>query len=115
MPSLKVQRIEIGDFAVYRLTGEFVVSTLIELRKQLNADLARHRSFYALDMAGVSLIDSSAMGLINNIKKKADEKNGQLVLFSVPPIVTDNLQQIGILANLVIVKNEAEFRENFLI
>jgi anti-anti-sigma factor len=115
MAQLKIQRVEVGDFAVYRLSGEFVVSTLLDLRKMLNSDMAKERNFFALDMAGVTLIDSSAMGLVNNIKKRTDEKNGQLVLFSVPSIVSDNLQQIGITASLVIVKNEAEFRENFLI
>lgn len=115
MGTLKLERKEIGEFTVYALSGEFVVSSMIDFRKLLTADFAKNRHFFALNMQAVTLIDSSGMGLINNIKKKSDEKNGQLVLYSVPPVVLDNLQQTGILTNLVIVKNEEEFKENFIL
>jgi anti-anti-sigma factor len=115
MESLVLARKSLGDFVVYSLDGAFVVSKLVELKKWLNEDFAKKRFYIALDMNRVTHVDSSALGVINNIKKTVDSQGGHFVLYSVPSQVSDSLNAIGILGNLAIVKNEAEFKENFIL
>jgi anti-anti-sigma factor len=115
MPTLSIEKKTLGDFRVLVLKGELIVSTLAALKKSVQEEFAVNKFFMALDMIGVSQIDSSALGLINNIKKKTDEKEGHFVLFSVPPHALQSLTDTGILGNIVIVKNEEEFKDNFIL
>ncbi|MFH0919830.1 MAG: STAS domain-containing protein [Fibrobacterota bacterium] len=115
MPSLKIQTKTLGDFTVYSLNGELIVSTILSLKQRVLDDLTQKRSYFAMNLSQVSQIDSSGMALLNNIKKKADEAGGHLVLFSLSKYVLDNLTQTGLLSNLVVVRDEDEFRDTFVL
>jgi anti-anti-sigma factor len=115
MATLSIEKKILGDFTVFVLKGELIVSTLAALKKKVQDEFTGNKFYMAIDMLGVSQIDSSALGLINNIKKKTDEKEGHFVLFSVPPHALQSLTETGILGNIVIVKNEEEFKDNFIL
>ena len=115
MSQLKIEHKEIGEFYVYRLSGTLIVSTMLQLKQEITKLLDGGRVYLALDLSGITIIDSSGLGLLSNIKRRTDEKSGHCVLMSLPPVVIDGLQQTGLVNNLVIVKNEAEFRENFIL
>lgn len=115
MAQLKVEIKALGDFTILSLEGEFFVSTLGEVKRIIQEEFNNHHYFLAFDLSRLTQIDSSALGLIYNIKKKVDEKSGHFALYSVPQQVLNNLSDIGILGNIVIVKNEEEFKDNFIL
>lgn len=115
MPSLKIQVKTLGEFTVYSLKGELLVSTILAIKQRFLDDLKARRVYFAMNLSLVSQIDSSGMALLNNMKKKADDAGGHFVLFSLSKNVLEHLQQTGILNNLVVVKDEEEFQENFIL
>ncbi|MBL8027250.1 MAG: STAS domain-containing protein [Fibrobacteres bacterium] len=115
MSQLNIARKEVGEFIVFKLKGALIVSTMLSLKQEVSQLLEKGLAYIAFDLGGIEVIDSSGLGLLSNIKRRADEKNGHCVLMSLPPIVADGLQQTGLIENLVIVKNEAEFRESFIL
>jgi anti-anti-sigma factor len=115
MSQLKIEQKEIGEFYVYKLSGDLIISTMLQLKQEVTKCFDNGKLYLAFDLSGVSVIDSSGLGLLSNIKRRSDEKSGHCVLMSLPPIVIDGLQQTGLIYNLVIVKNEAEFRESFIL
>jgi anti-anti-sigma factor len=115
MAQLNIEQKEIGEFLVYRLTGSLIVSTMLQLKQEVTRVLEKGKVYLAFDLGCIAMIDSSGLGLLSNIKRRTDEKSGHCVLMSLPAIVYDGLQQTGLIGNLVIVKNEAEFRENFIL
>jgi anti-anti-sigma factor len=115
MSQLKIEQKTIGEFSVYRLSGALIVSTMLQLKQEVTKMLDGGKLYLAFDLSGISVIDSSGLGLLSNIKRRTDEKTGHCVFMSLPTVVVDGLQQTGLITNLIIVKNEAEFRESFIL
>ncbi len=115
MTELTIEEKKVGEFLVWRLTGALSVSTMLQLKTRLSERLAKKEYCIAMDLGGVSIIDSTGLGLLSNIKKRLDEYNGHCVYINLSPCVRDGLQQTGLISNLVIVKDEAEFRDSFII
>ena len=115
MPTLEIKTKHTGEFIVYRLDGELIVSTALELKSQFLKDVKENRHYFAFDMSSVSYIDSSGVGLITNIKKKLDSQNGHLVLYSVGQEIMKSLEKMGLAEVVSIVADEEEFKNNFIL
>jgi len=115
MPTLKIQSKPVGEFIVYSLQGELIVSTIQVIKQAFLNDLNAKKAYFGLNLSQVTQVDSTGMALLINMKRKADEAGGHFVLFSLSKIALDHLTQTGLISNLVVVKDEDEFRENFIL
>ncbi|OGJ92035.1 MAG: hypothetical protein A2268_05750 [Candidatus Raymondbacteria bacterium RifOxyA12_full_50_37] len=112
---LKIAAKNVGEFTVYVLSGELVVSTILELKNLFLNDLKYGRIYAACDLKGVTFIDSAGVGLISNMNKKVNAEKGHFVLFNVPPPIKESLDKTGLSEIISIVKNEKEFSDNFIL
>lgn len=108
-----IRKIE-APFILYELSGALIVSTMLPIKRLLAADLVKKQLDVAIDMTGVSVIDSSGMALLNNANKRINEKRGRFILFGLQPQVVDSLTQTDILSQLIVVRDRQEFADNFL-
>jgi anti-sigma B factor antagonist len=74
-----------GDRAVLRVTGDLDLATLDDLRTPAEAQLnAPDRSAVVIDLAGLTFLDSSGLGLLVGLRKQATRRQIGLVLAKVP-------------------------------
>jgi anti-anti-sigma factor len=101
----------LGRFTVIRIKGEFTVRSLVPLRLKLEKLLDDQAEDIALDLKETRFVDSSAVGLIINLKKKLDLQNGFLCLFNVAPAVVEALKNANCFRFLTVFHTEKEFNE----
>ncbi len=75
-----------GERSVLRLTGELDIGGVPELRQHAQAELAVGRcKILTIDMAGLTFIDSSGLGLLVELRRLAGVTDVTLELTNVPP------------------------------
>jgi anti-anti-sigma factor len=86
----------VGNHALVVVVGEIDVSTVGSLYEQF-ACLARQGVCHvALDMAGVSFIDSTGISLLVTEHKRAESMRGELIVFSPLPQLRRMIQMVGL-------------------
>jgi anti-anti-sigma factor len=86
----------VGNHALVVVVGEIDVSTVGSLYEQF-ACLARQGMCHvALDMAGVSFIDSTGISLLVTEHKRAESMRGELIVFSPSPQLRRMIQMVGL-------------------
>jgi len=115
MPSLDVTKRKTGEFIVYSLEGELIISTLFNLKKLFLEEFNEKSIYFAIDMSNATYVDSSGLGFMSNMQKKVELVNGHLVFFSVPEHILSIFKQAGSTEHFTIVKDEDEFKDNFII
>lgn len=86
----------VGNHALVVVVGEIDVSTVGTLYEQF-AGLARQGVCHvALDMAGVTFIDSTGLSLLVTEHKRAESMRGELIVFSPSPQLRRMIQMVGL-------------------
>lgn len=112
---LAIEQKTLGDFTVFTLMGELLVSSMQKLKDAFQDCMATGKLDFAIDFSTATHIDSSGIGLLSNVRKKVDAANGQLVLYSLPSHILASLEQIGLKDNFTIVSDETEFQNTFIL
>ena len=73
----------VDDGQVCRLTGPLDFSTVPDLARELSGLFAQHRCL-AVDLSGVTRVDSAAMALLLEMRRLAEDANSNLSLQHVP-------------------------------
>jgi anti-sigma B factor antagonist len=87
---------KIGSVPVLRLLGSLDISTVDALRDRTIGLLDRGASAIALDLAQVTLVDSSGMGALLGGKKRAMEKEVSYYLLDCPTPLQRLLDLVGL-------------------
>jgi anti-sigma B factor antagonist len=77
-----------GPWTVVRVKGELDLHTSPQLRDHVIASIGEPPVRIALDLSGVSFMDSSSLGMLVTCLKRERERDGRLVLVAVsgPPM-----------------------------
>ena len=67
-----------GDTLVLRLPAQLTVANRQELKQQVVDELDRGERRFVIDLAGTLYIDSSGLGVLVTLAKKAHERGGEL-------------------------------------
>lgn len=89
---LKVSTTAHEDTVTVQLAGEIDLRTSPDLRDELLRLLERKPPRIILDLAGVSYIDSSGVGTIVELKRKAMRRSSKVVLVALQPRVRSLLE-----------------------
>lgn len=74
-----------GDQSVLTLTGELDIDSVAELRERAQQHLAAgHFQQLTLDLAGLTFLDSSGLGLLLEIRRLAMNSNVEFKMVNVP-------------------------------
>jgi len=87
---------KIGSVPVLRLLGSLDISTVDALRDRTITLLDRGASVIALDLAQLTLVDSSGMGALLGGKKRAMEKEISYFLLDCPAPLQRLLDMVGL-------------------
>ena len=74
-----------GDVTVVAVAGELDVATAPSLREELYRVIDRGVSKICVDLADMDFIDSTGLGVLVGALKRVKEREGSLVLRSLPP------------------------------
>jgi anti-anti-sigma factor len=85
-----------GTYYMIALHGEFRMTILKKIREMVEEALAAGHSTLALELSGVSYIDSVGIRLIVNLQKKLKAQGGALYLIAVSPQADDVLKSTNI-------------------
>lgn len=95
---------------VISIEGEFVIRYLGELRSRLSGLEQLDAPNIALDLVGVSYLDSSSITLMVNFNKRISEKKGSFVLIEPRnKEILDVLQIVGIYQTITVMRSIEEF------
>ncbi len=111
----KMEEGKLAEFALLRLKGIFTVSSLRHVKEKVQEFLKNKVHFICLDMSKCISIDSSALGLIKNLDRILEEKDGKLVLLGITEHVESTLTETNLLGTFTVYKNEEMFLEDFSI
>lgn len=105
--------VELGSESIgvlVRLRGEIDLNSAPQLREQLGVALDSARGRLILDLAGVPYIDSSGVGTIVELKRRADKADVRLVLSGLQPRVRGVFELTRLDRFLTIVESVEEAR-----
>jgi anti-anti-sigma factor len=78
---MEIQTSTAKDWTIITIRGEFVVRYLVELRAVLQPLEQRQTPRIALDLAKTDYVDSSAISLMLNIKRRFEARGGRVAVF----------------------------------
>ena len=100
-----------NGWQVIALQGKFNVKHLTQVRGRLErAEQGTHRGI-AIDMSGVSQVDSSAITTLVNFQRRVIQKDGLLVLFGMHADIAEIFSIVGIDKLFRICATRADFEE----
>ncbi len=97
---------QVGEITVASLHGSVDASTIRAMEPDLLALAETDGARIAVDLNGVTTMDSSGLGMLLALTKRARAHSGHVVLFGMPPSVQALVRVTGI--NRVIRTVEAE-------
>lgn len=95
VPDLTITTSVEGDTSVVVVAGEVDASSVDELRSAV-VDALSARPAIVIDLAGVTFMDSSGLGVLTNALNQVDEQGGKLSLRSPSSSVTRLLEITGL-------------------
>jgi anti-sigma B factor antagonist len=84
---VSIQVSELGPWSVARLDGDVDIATAPRVREQLLALMAERSPWVVLDLDGVGFMDSTGLGVIVGVLKRARTLGGDLRLVCTRPSV----------------------------
>ena len=94
------------------LTGKFVIQSISLVRKKLDEFEADQNPKVAVDMSGVTQIDSSALTIVLNLQKRLRQKKGQVVVIGPSDDVKETLYLVGFNMAVPIYPTRAMFEQS---
>lgn len=107
MTELGVEQSDHGQAIVLALRGELDLATVPSLRDHLLEAVRTHQSV-VLDLAGLTFLDSTGLGLLVSAVKRLSARNGTLVVAAPSPTVRRVLEVSGLEAYLRIEASTGE-------
>ena len=96
--AVQVQVERRGSMVLARLEGEMDLESSPLLRQRLDDEIAAGGQHMILDMAGVTFLDSSGLGVILGRYRRIKEVGGDLAIAQPPPPIRRVLEVSGILS-----------------
>ena len=93
--ALSVQHRRVGDITVLTCRGRIAEGGESALLETHVADLLPHGPWIVLNLAAVSFLDSSGLGLLVKLLARGRRAGGGLRLCALPPRVSDILRMTG--------------------
>ena len=87
METLRYQTEERNGHAVISLSGELVFETARKVERELRALEERHTGTIALDLSGLSMIDSTGLALVVSADSRARGEGRRLIIVEGPAAV----------------------------
>ncbi|MBN1757289.1 MAG: STAS domain-containing protein [Chitinispirillaceae bacterium] len=81
---------------IIQLEGKFIVRNLTVIRKAFERAERESIPGIAIDLSGVSQVDSSAITILMNFQRRVIQKDGLLVLFGLRSDITEIFSIVGI-------------------
>lgn len=94
------------------LAGKFVVKSLSLVRKRFEVIEAELRPKVAMDLTGVTQLDSSAMTIILNFQKRLQEKNGHVVVIGPAEEIREMFSIVGFNKAVPMYSTLAQFEQS---
>lgn len=105
---LRIELEEIEHRVILRIDGRVDGSTAPILERRINHLLDEHRDQLILDFTRVDYLSSAGLRVLLSASKKAKEKKGSLILFSLQEEVLEIVKMTGFDRILHICLNEKE-------
>lgn len=95
---MKVETKRVGRALVVRCSGELDLASAPEFRRAVDAELSEWEGLrqVILNLGQVTFVDSSGLGAILGRYKRAQQRQGSMVLVDVPPALRRLLEFSGI-------------------
>jgi anti-sigma B factor antagonist len=97
-----------GDYTILDLTGAFKIGgPELAFREQVEKLLESGVLKLAVNLSGVSFLDSSGIGSIVRCHKTAKERGGKLCFFAAPKMVKQTLRMVSLDKVMCLYEDEA--------
>ena len=111
---MKIEIRQVGDVTVMAPTGKITIGIGdVALREAVSEALAKGSRKLVMNMAGVTMIDSSGVGELVSSYTRAANAGGRLKLCNLPPRVSDILQITQLITVFEVFESEQEAIESF--
>ena len=117
MPVQTIQELSIAaevwrDWQIVILKGKFVVRSFVLVRNKFDSMGTGKEINVAIDMTGITQIDSSALTIVLNFQKRLQENGGKLVIYGPNAIIKDTLLIVGFNMAVPIYNTRAMFEQS---
>jgi anti-anti-sigma factor len=100
------------DWQIVALKGKFVVQSFSVVRNKFETMETGRSHNIAIDMTGITQIDSSALTIVLNFQKRILEKGGKLAIFGPNAIIKETLVIVGFNMAVPIYNTRAMFEQS---
>ena len=92
---LSITRETWNKWHILKLTGKFVVKSFNSVRVFFDEIELLENPYVAVDLTGVTMIDSSALTTILNLQKRLNKKGGQVAIIGPNAEITETFSIVG--------------------
>ncbi|HEX2957653.1 MAG TPA: STAS domain-containing protein [Chitinispirillaceae bacterium] len=103
------------NWFIVEIKGRFVVKNLTQVRAALDELEMKQASRVAIDLSETMYLDSSALTILINFKKRISSRNGTLVLIKPNKNIADIFSIVGFEKTIPIVESIEEFKKRYTI
>jgi anti-anti-sigma factor len=111
-PELSIEKEKWHDWHIIKLDGKFVVQSFAPVRNDFDSIESEKTPKIALDMSGITLIDSSALTIVLNLQKRLKDKGGELAIFGPNALIKETLLIVGFNMAVPIYNTRAMFEQS---
>jgi anti-anti-sigma factor len=111
-PDLSITVERWGEWHILILSGKFVVKTLSLVRKRFEEVEAAQKPVVALDLTGVSQLDSGALTIILNFQQRLRQKTGRLAIIGPGEEIREMFSLVGFSSAVPVYKTREIFEQS---
>jgi anti-anti-sigma factor len=110
LPAMKLtlETRHVGSTSVVRCTGRIVAGDEVQVLRKRVTELIAESQNIVLQLAGISFLDSSGMGMLMQVRASTNSRGSEVLLAEVPRLVQDALSITGLLKLFRVYPSEAE-------
>lgn len=102
-----------SNWFVVEIKGRFVVKNLTHVRAVLDELEMKQASRVAIDLSETMYLDSSALTILINFKRRISARNGTLVLIKPSRNISEIFSIVGFEKTIPIVESMEEFKKRY--
>jgi anti-anti-sigma factor len=104
---------QLSSWVIVEIKGRFVVRNLTQVRTVLDEIELKQPLRVAIDLNESIQIDSSALTILINLKKRISSRNGTLILIQPNKNISDIFSIVGFEKTIPIIESFKEFKNRF--
>lgn len=108
---IKLNTLKYNEWFIISITGKFVVRNLFAIRTAFEQASRNSEKFVAVDLQNTTHLDSSAITMLINFKKRCGSEGGKFIVFGLNQAIEEIFSIVGMEKIITVVQTFDDFKK----